>query len=116
MNKERETTKMQACIKRFFEPNQPFGASGNCSKAGPAMSSRLDLGTSPPVGGKVGDVRNEERKGSIGSWERRTKIMEGVSRLLSDTMTGGEQKDVCSLRLQDGEEELHRLKGNLDRE
>ena len=119
-DKEGRSGKVQAGIKRFLEPNkQPFGASGTCCRARPTGTSRLDPGTSPPVGGKDGEARIETRIGSIGSWKGRTKSFSSGYGLLSTAGTGGERKDESGLDLHNrGEEgkktDLIGVKGNLE--
>ena len=96
--------KVQACIKRFLEPNkEPFGASGTCIRPRTtATTSRLDPGTSPPEGGLGGEAKKEVRKGSIGPLDRWVRSMGPRSEALSLTKTAGERKVEDSPGLQEG--------------
>ena len=95
--------KVQACIKRFLEPNkEPSGASGTCSRPRTAPSSRLDPGTSPPEGGLGGEAKKEVRKGSIGPLDRWVRSLGPRSEALSLTRAAGERKGEDSPGLQEG--------------
>ena len=111
--KEGRSGKVQACIKRFLEPSkQPFGASGSCGRNGTAGRSRLDPGTSPPEGGKVGEPKEEAGRGSIGPWEGRTGSLSNRFRTLNPSRTSGERNDENSLDLQDRGEKGKKIDPN----
>ena len=111
--KEGRSGKVQACIKRFLEPSkQPFGASGSYGRNGTAGRSRLDPGTSPPEGGKVGESKTEAGRGSIGPWEGRTGSLSNRFRTLNPSRTSGERNDENSLDLQDRGEKGKKIDPN----